>query len=557
MKNIIYLSVFAALIFWSVGCKKNKETTNTSCTGAHCTGYNSSTENVNTIPKSLNTRNLGSTSSTHPSSFFLYQYLPPVGDQGQYGTCIAWSSGYYTKTALEAITNNYNSSQLALASNEMSPKDLYTAIPDASKGANCDGTNFDAALTVMQTRGVATLQTIPYANLGSCAQSTVDPNGTADAANHKISTYRALADASTADYITDVKQNISSNVPVLVGIGVGNGFQNWVGSGVMTAGFDPCGGGGTCGGHAQTIVGYDDSKGAGGAFRVVNSWNTTWGDNGFYWVDYNFMFNTLIQKDNSGNPCIFVASNGASDTTHPINPTSGIDLASWVEEDMNTGTPGSPTREVIFDIYNIGTATAPASADWGLYYVYYNAYNANDYGVIFYDAFNTSIAVNTDQCNSTGDSCIINFDIPAGTDLAYDAFGTSTLYQNYLMPNITGYYYLILVADAGQVLGDINYSNNIFYTSDLPTSFQNGYYGKNGTPAATVSYTNNLKPTRELLTKSSFNTAVNSAHPNAYTSKEILGFLKKQKASGELDAKLRAFNAANPDPGFRGGLAGK
>ena len=42
--------------------------------------------------------------------------------------------------------------------------------------------------------------------------------------------------------------------------------------------------------HAQTIVGYDDSvsdDGDQGAFLVVNSWGTNWGDHGFYWLTYN------------------------------------------------------------------------------------------------------------------------------------------------------------------------------------------------------------------------------------------------------------------------------
>lgn len=36
----------------------------------------------------------------------------------------------------------------------------------------------------------------------------------------------------------------------------------------------------------MTVVGYDDNK-YGGAFRIVNSWGTGWGDGGFYWVEYN------------------------------------------------------------------------------------------------------------------------------------------------------------------------------------------------------------------------------------------------------------------------------
>ncbi len=33
-------------------------------------------------------------------------------------------------------------------------------------------------------------------------------------------------------------------------------------------------------GHAMLVVGYDDNK-AGGAFRVMNSWGTGWGESGY------------------------------------------------------------------------------------------------------------------------------------------------------------------------------------------------------------------------------------------------------------------------------------
>ena len=39
--------------------------------------------------------------------------------------------------------------------------------------------------------------------------------------------------------------------------------------------------------HAVTIVGYNDSitdNGDVGAFKVVNSWGTSFGDNGYFWM---------------------------------------------------------------------------------------------------------------------------------------------------------------------------------------------------------------------------------------------------------------------------------
>ena len=39
------------------------------------------------------------------------------------------------------------------------------------------------------------------------------------------------------------------------------------------------------GGHAMCVVGYDDDR-YGGAFEILNSWGTDWGNNGYIWIRY-------------------------------------------------------------------------------------------------------------------------------------------------------------------------------------------------------------------------------------------------------------------------------
>ncbi|MGZ4000876.1 MAG: C1 family peptidase, partial [Mucilaginibacter sp.] len=45
------------------------------------------------------------------------------------------------------------------------------------------------------------------------------------------------------------------------------------------------------GGHATPIVGYDDNK---KAFLVQNSWGTSWGNAGFYYMPYTVFSSTKI-----------------------------------------------------------------------------------------------------------------------------------------------------------------------------------------------------------------------------------------------------------------------
>jgi len=48
------------------------------------------------------------------------------------------------------------------------------------------------------------------------------------------------------------------------------------------------------GGHAMTIVGYDDSR---RCFIVANSWSARWGDKGFCYFPYDYMLNKSLTSD--------------------------------------------------------------------------------------------------------------------------------------------------------------------------------------------------------------------------------------------------------------------
>lgn len=50
-------------------------------------------------------------------------------------------------------------------------------------------------------------------------------------------------------------------------------------------------------GHVVMAVGWDDSKGNGGSFRVQNSWGDNWADGGFYWMEYSGLRSPAVQGD--------------------------------------------------------------------------------------------------------------------------------------------------------------------------------------------------------------------------------------------------------------------
>ncbi|MDQ3847161.1 MAG: C1 family peptidase [Bacteroidota bacterium] len=485
------------------------------------TGW-SGKDNPDSVPRAINFAATFSNTNL-PSKVDLSAYLPPIGNQGNKGPCVAWASAYYAKTCSEAISKNYSFNQLNSTSYQLSPEYLFNNIPDAQKGQGCDGTQFESAFRVLQQKGVATLATVPYDEV--CKSSHTQQNWDQDAEKHRILSYRSIDNT-----VQSIKAQLANKFPVLIGARVNNAFKNWK----STEGiFKSISSGNE--GHALTIVGYDDAK---GAFKIVNSWGKNWGDEGFVWVDYNYLVNNFVFNKNVYTITSEESNPAPGPNPNPAPATSGVDLALWVFSDVSTylqnGNPNA--RNLSFNIYNIGSQTAASSANWSVYYLYYNAYNANDYGIIFRDNFNTSIQPNTFLC-SNSNSCTFNLSLAPNSSFAQAGFNTSSVNRSYLMPPLSGFYYLVLIADPEGKFADQNRQNNIFYTtSQSPKYFVQGYSNRSGKPD--FSFENVQEASNNNLKKSEFNSAVTKEKWNAYSPEEIVSFIKDKIASGEIKRKI-------------------
>ena len=75
-----------------------------------------------------------------------------------------------------------------------------------------------------------------------------------------------------------------------------DGFGTMQAGGVWNGPYD----GTKPGGHAMVIVGYDDNlayTGGTGAFKVLNSWGTDWGNSGYFWLTYNWWSNGVASPE--------------------------------------------------------------------------------------------------------------------------------------------------------------------------------------------------------------------------------------------------------------------
>lgn len=218
----------------------------------------------------------------------LEDFFPPIGDQGKYGTCVAWAAGYNLKTALNAIENHWTTAQLADPANQTSPKDLWFGISSSDKRPQCGGTGFDPAFTVLKTQGVSNMKDVPYKNLGSC-----DGFSQGDSTN-RIATFNRV----NFNKVEQLKAYLNDTIPLAVAAHLGDNFMSWNSDQVLTSDtrYQPKM---MHAYHAMVISGYDDGK---HAFRLRNSWGTKWGDEGSIWVDYDYFVNDFCES-------VFVASN--------------------------------------------------------------------------------------------------------------------------------------------------------------------------------------------------------------------------------------------------------
>jgi len=229
-----------------------------------------------------------------PKQVSLERYFPPIGDQGEKGTCVAWATGYNLKTALNAIDGHWTKEKLEQPSNQTSPQDLWLSIPQMQKGEDCSGTGFEAAFNVLTSSGVASMEEVPYENLKGC-----DGIGMGDTTNRLLD-YCFVTRNGDLPKVGELKAYLNDTIPLVIGAHLGDRFMRWKNDKVIN--YDTYNYTGMHAYHAMALVGYDDSR---QAFRLRNSWGTDWGDKGSIWVDYGFFcreFCFVVFMAKNGNP---------------------------------------------------------------------------------------------------------------------------------------------------------------------------------------------------------------------------------------------------------------
>lgn len=503
-----------------------------------------------------------------PPTVDLRGKLPPIGDQGQYGTCVAWSVGYNLRTYMNAVDKGLSASDLAKKENQYSPKDLFLSINSSDKGSDCNGTNFEFALDVLVERGITTLSKAPYTSLGNCSQQ---PDGTwaADASSHKINNYRKV------NY-TDVnvlKGYLDAGRVISFGGRLGDKFMQSEGDEVLRAP-ETYNYAGQHAYHAMLLAGYDDAK---SAFLVVNSWGTQWGNRGYVWIDYDFFVEEfcfcafVAQSDRQGEE--YNPDTDGDGTVDSDKTSSGLDLVAWeLLDKLDPDYIDYKDREryIDYNVYNVGDQTISKTKDWSVLYLLYNAYDAEDYEILIFDYYSDDFSkVQPEDCD--GDWCPTNYgdieyqannsnyllgtagnywnnvDVAAGRSISAEGDSDPGFRFYYTMPaNVTGKYYLVLIADGFDVVKENVEDNNFLYvtaTGGEPLNIQNG--------VITSTLAKRLKSGKvpQKNAESPNPTAKTAANSNAYSPSEIKAMLEHHKKTGEFARRLKKYESLKSTKG--------
>jgi hypothetical protein len=244
-----------------------------------------------------------------PSSTDLSAKMPAVGNQGGEGSCVAWALAYAMR-GYEAREDVWSSiaPQTTDPALNFSPSFVYNQLAHGKD----TGITIPAALTLLEQKGAATLADMPYV----AGQFTTQPPAAAfaDAVHYKLSSFGSIAPTD----LTSMKAQLAAGIPVLLAIKVYSNLYALKSNQVYT------GISGTYeGGHAVSLVGYDDTK---QTFKFINSWGTGWGTAGYGTISYPGLSQVVVEAysaiDDHGAPKPVATPKPSPTTTPKPSPTT-------------------------------------------------------------------------------------------------------------------------------------------------------------------------------------------------------------------------------------------
>lgn len=216
--------------------------------------------------------------TTLPKKVDLSAGLPPVGAQGRQSSCVGWAVAYYYRSYQEGVENR----RVPSSPDEIfSPSFIYNQRPTTSCTQD-QGMSLVRGLKIAVEQGVATLAQMPYDPNDACTQPSAQARQ--EALNYRAQAYLNLFNGKGKANLTLLKQRLAGGDLFVLAIPVYSEFMRVTPTKPVVD--VPAANSIYYGGHAVTVVGYDDTT---QRFKFVNSWGTGWGEQGFGYLTYAFV----------------------------------------------------------------------------------------------------------------------------------------------------------------------------------------------------------------------------------------------------------------------------
>ena len=440
-----------------------------------------------------------------PKRVDLSSQFPKPANQGQQNSCVGWATAYAVKSYQEGVEFGW---ALNTSEHLFSPAFIYNQI----NGGKDKGSRIDKALDLVVEKGVATLATMPYSDKDFLTQPS--SQALTQALGFKG------AEWVVPRGLNDIKAALANKYPVVAGIFLYESFYRLKGADSVYNTIQ----GNPLGGHAVAVVGYDDDK-YGGALRIINSHGANWGDNGYFWLPYDFM--SAMPRGNNNVPPIFMQAFVLKDKDNTVAPpTDNVkkdtipapvgELPNLVVQDWNLNYDPKPNGlgRLTYNVVNSGKATATKGA-------------------------NISLLLSVDAIFSTNDMYIVYEPIPFDLPVGQKAFRDEANAIQFNLPSSlkNGEYYVALWVDDRDVLlesnerDNLSLSNNkVAITSTLPDLMVHNWYAEwDSFGNALLTYRINNEGASALATTDWDISLVLSRDTDLNNGDEILLFLEKSQ----------------------------
>lgn len=221
-----------------------------------------------------------------PKSIDYSSQMPPVGKQGNQGSCAAWAISYYYKSYQENNEHKWGYDYEHL----FSPSYLYNQFA-TSNDWGPKPLELGALFEKVKQYGLAPLSEFVFNQLNWLPRPTETDKQVGAA--YKILNYTRLYYQPGGGTVESLKEYLVKKGPFVITFPLYAGiyFDGWhpeivdiyatvvdIPSASLIKVKDY--------GHAVLVVGYDDAK---QRFKFINSWGPTWGENGFGYITYAFV----------------------------------------------------------------------------------------------------------------------------------------------------------------------------------------------------------------------------------------------------------------------------